>query len=148
MAKTIATTIPGYNQLQEKKVGNICDILEMNISKYLNKSESKIWHGSPVWFLDGNPVVAYSVRKSGNVSLMFFSGQSFNENILKPEGKFKAAEITYMDAKEIKVTHLRKWLKKASEIQWDYKNLAKKKGVLEKILIDKNISVIRKASRN
>ena len=106
---------------------------EKQINTNLKKSESKLWHGSPVWFIDGNPIVSYSVRKDGKVSLMFFSGQSFDEKDLQPEGKFKAAEIFYTDIKEIKVTHLKRWLKKSKEIQWDYKNIVKMKGVLKKI---------------
>ncbi|MFZ2152021.1 MAG: DUF1801 domain-containing protein [Minisyncoccia bacterium] len=133
MQKTTATTISGYNTLQTKVVKEICDFLEKQISANLKKSESKLWHGSPVWFIDGNPTVSYSVRKDGKVSLMFFSGQSFEEKDLKPEGKFKAAEIFYTDLKEVKVTHLKRWLKKAKTIQWDYKNIVKMKGVLKKI---------------
>jgi hypothetical protein len=68
---------------------------------------------------------------------MFFSGQSFDETDLKPEGKFKAAEIFYTNKKEIKITHLKKWLKKAVSIQWDYKNIVKRKGVLKKMKINK-----------
>ncbi len=137
MKKTTATTIAEYNKLQEKNAKNICNVLAIEIDKHLKKSESKIWHGSPVWFLDGNPIVAYSTRKNGNVSLMFFSGQGFGEKELKPEGSFKAAEIFYTDEKEIRLTQLKKWLKKAKEIQWDYKNIAKTKGVLKKIVAKK-----------
>ena len=82
-----------------------------------------------------NPVVSYSVRKDGTVSLMFFSGQGFKEPDLKPEGTFKAAEIFYADVKEIKVSYLKRWLKKAHDIQWDYKNIVKRKGVLKKITL-------------
>lgn len=89
-----------------------------------------------MWFLDGNPIVSYSVRKDAKVSLMFFSGQSFDENDLKPEGKFKAAEIFYTDIQDIKATHLKRWLKKAVTIQWDYKNIVKRKGTLERIQIN------------
>ena len=64
---------------------------------------------------------------------MFFSGQSFEEEKLKPEGKFKAAEIFYKDVKEVKITHLKKWIKKAESIQWDYKNIIKNKGKLHLI---------------
>lgn len=131
--KSIAKTISIYNKTQAKTAKDICVFLELSISKNLKKSESKVWHGSPVWFIDGNPIVAYSVRKDGRVSLMFFSGQSFEEVDLKPEGKFKAAEIFYKDVKEIKITHLKKWLKKAENIQWDYKNIVKRKGVLKRI---------------
>ena len=77
MQKTTATTISEYNKLQTTKVKEICDLLELNVNNNLKKSESKIWHGSPVYFIDGNPVVSYSVRKGDKVSLMFFSGQSF-----------------------------------------------------------------------
>jgi hypothetical protein len=61
---------------------------------------------------------------------MFFSGESFEENGLKKEGKFKAAEIFYTNVKEIKTSHLKRWLKKAETIQWDYKNIVKNKGKL------------------
>jgi len=54
----------------------ICDYLRLIINTNLKKSDSKVWHRSPVWFLDGNPVVAYAIRKAGNVSLMFFSEKS------------------------------------------------------------------------
>ena len=128
--KTIVKTISEYNKVQNEDIKMICDFLELNISKLLKKSESKIWHGSPVWFINGNPIVAYSLRKNNSVSLMFFSGQSFDEKDLQPEGKFKAAEIFYTDIKEIKITHLKKWLKKAEAIQWDYKNIVKNKGKL------------------
>lgn len=128
--KTIAKTIPEYNKAQNEEVKMICDFLELNINKFLKKNESKVWHGSPVWFINGNPIVAYSVRKNSSVSLMFFSGQSFDEKDLQPEGKFKAVEIFYTDIKEIKITHLKKWLKKAEAIQWDYKNIVKNKGRL------------------
>ncbi len=131
--KNITTTISDYNKAQTKSIKEICNFLEMSINKYLKKSESKVWHGTPVWFIDSNPIVSYSVRKDGKVSLMFFSGQSFKEKDLKPEGKFKAAEIFYTDVKEVKITHLKKWLKKAEKIQWDYKNIVKKKGVLKRI---------------
>jgi len=135
MTKTTATTISAYNKLQIKQVGEICQFLQSSINSNLKKASSKIWHGSPVWFINDNPIVSYSVRKNGTVSLMFFSGQSFEESGLKPEGKFKAAEIFYTDAQEIKVTQLKRWLKQATTIQWDYKNIAKSKGVLQKITV-------------
>ncbi len=139
--KNTATTISEYNKTHTKDIQKICDFLELNINTYLKKSEPKIWHGTPVWFIDGNPIVSYSIRKNGSVSLMFFSGQSFDEIDLHPEGKFKAAEIFYTDIKEIKITHLKNWLKKAKTIQWDYKNIAKRKGVLKKIVPEKKTEV-------
>lgn len=131
--KSTAQTINEYNKIQTKISKEICVFLESAIASTLKKSEAKIWHGTPVWFIEGNPIVSYSVRKNGTVSLMFFSGQSFKEKDLKPEGKFKAAEIFYTDVKEIKITQLKRWLKKAKEIQWDYKNIVKMKGELKRI---------------
>lgn len=134
LMKSIAQTISTYNKAQPSNVKKICDLLKLQINAHLKKSESKIWHGNPVWFIEGNPIVSYSVRKNGSVSLMFFSGQSFEEKDLQAEGKFKAAEIFYTDVKEIKVTHLKKWLKKGQTIQWDYKNIVKNKGGLKRIV--------------
>jgi hypothetical protein len=137
MQKTTATTTSEYNNLQTITIKQVCDFLELHINMYVKKSKSeivsKIWHGSPVWFIDGNPIVSYSVRKGDKVSLMFFSGQGFDEPDLKPEGKFKAAEIFYTNVQEIKITRLKRWLKKAKDIQWDYKNIVKRKGVLKRL---------------
>jgi hypothetical protein len=133
MQKTTAKTITEYNKLQTEILREVCKSLQSIIDSNLKKSDSKLWHGSPVWFIEGNPIVSYSVRKSGHVSLMFFSGQGFDEKDLNAEGKFKAAEIIYTDVTEIKVTSLKKWLKKSIAIQWDYKNIVKRKGVLERL---------------
>jgi hypothetical protein len=65
---------------------------------------------------------------------MFWSGQSFEEPNLKASGKFKAAEICYNLRKEIIVEELQQWLQKAEKIQWDYKNIVKRKGVLERLV--------------
>jgi hypothetical protein len=135
--KTTHATISEYNASQVGAVKQICITLESVINESLKKSKeevlSKIWHGSPVWFINGNPIIAYSVRKDSSVSLMFFSGQSFEEKDLKQEGKFKAAEVFYRDNKEIKITSLKRWIKKAKNIQWDYANIIKRKGVLVKL---------------
>ena len=133
MSKTIATTITDYNKLWSKEAMQTCSLLEIAINKVLLQSESKIWHGSPVWFIDGNPIVAYSVRKSDKVSLMFFSGQSFGEAGLKDEGKFKAAEVLYSNTNEVNLNDLERWLAKSIDIQWDYKNIVKGKGMLERL---------------
>lgn len=126
-------TIAEYNKSQPKNIKEICDVLETVINTNLKKSTSKVWYGGPVWFLDENPVVGYWVRKKGDVQLLFWSGQSFDEPDLKPEGKFKAAQMHYTDINQIKITHMKRWLKKAKEIQWDYKNITKRKGSLEMI---------------
>jgi hypothetical protein len=110
----------------------ICDKLRSAIDAQLPGADSKIWHGHPVWFLVGNPVVGYS-RLRDSVRMLFWSGQTFEENGLKPEGKFKAAEIRYTDAAQIEVSDLRRWLEKAETIQWDYNNIVKRKGVLVRL---------------
>ena len=125
-------TISAYNRGQLKGDKMICDLLRREIDKAMPKAESKIWHGSPVWFLDGNPIVGYHKLKDG-VRLLFWSGQSFDEDDLAPEGTFKAAEARYADAKDIKPAALRRWLAKAKKIQWDYKNIVKRKGKLVRL---------------
>lgn len=124
--------IQSYNNALSDSERDICDVLALSIDAALPKAENKIWHAHPVWFLEGNPVVGYSKLKNG-IRLLFWSGQSFEEEELKPEGTFKAAEIRYTDAAQIKKSDLKRWLKKAEKIQWDYKNLVKRKGVLERL---------------
>jgi hypothetical protein len=130
--KTGYKDIPSYNRAQKGEDKVICDALKQEIEKALPKAESRIWHGSPVWFLDGNPIVGYHKLKA-NVRLLFWSGQSFEEEGLVPEGTFKAAEARYNTLAEVKVTPLRRWLAKSKKIQWDYKNIVKRKGRLERI---------------
>ena len=124
--------IQKYNSAQKGEDKAICIKLADEIDKNLKKAESKIWHGSPVWFLDGNPIVGYAKRKVG-VNLLFWSGQSFKEKGLKKEGSFKAAQKLYITADEIVLKDMKLWLKDAKVIQWDYKNIVKRKGKLVKI---------------
>jgi len=121
-----------YNAAQSGESKKICKKLNEVLAQELKKAESKVWHGSPVWFLDGNPIAGYAVRKH-SVQLLFWSGQSFVESGLKPEGSFKAAEMCYTKSEDIKITALRGWLKQAKRIQWDYKNIVKNRGKLNKI---------------
>lgn len=126
-------TIKEYNNKQFPTDKAICNLLQAEIDKNLPKVESKVWHAHPVWFLDENPIVGYSKRKSG-VRLMFWSGASFDEEKLQPgTGKFKDASITYTSHDEVNVKDIKHWLCKATGIQWDYKNVVKKKGVLERL---------------
>lgn len=111
----------------------ICNVLYENICSNLPKAEHKIWHAHPVWFLDGNPVAGYSKLKN-SVRLLFWSGQSFDEPGLAAEGSFKAAEARYTDVSEINLKDLKRWLGKSKKIQWDYKNIVKRKGKLERLL--------------
>lgn len=124
--------IKAYNNSQSAGDKKICNLLAAQIDKNLKDAENKIWHAHPVWFIEGNPVVGYHKLKD-SVRLLFWSGQSFDEPLLKNEGSFKAAEIRYTSPDEIKVTHLKRWLKKARDIQWDYKNIVKRKGKLVRL---------------
>jgi hypothetical protein len=124
--------IQAYNDLQTIEDKAICDKLAATINSILTQAESKIWHAHPVWFLDGNPIVGYSKLKE-SIRLLFWSGQSFEEENLKNEGKFKAAELRFTSIDEIDFTVLERCLEKSIAIQWDYKNLVKRKGQLERL---------------
>lgn len=124
--------IQDYNNMQSSSDKQICDQLANSINENLPDAENKIWHAHPVWFLDGNPIVGYSKLKN-SVRLLFWSGQSFEEEKLANEGSFKAAEIRYTESEQINNDDLKRWLDKAREIQWDYKNIVKRKGVLERL---------------
>jgi hypothetical protein len=121
-----------YNQAQAPTDRAICHLLAEQIDRDLPEAENKVWHAHPVWFLDGNPIVGYSKMKDG-VRLLFWSGQSFDEQGLKKEGSFKAAEVRYTGADQIDMDMLRRWLAKARDIQWDYRNLTRRKGRLERL---------------
>src|SRR5690554_1790955 len=124
--------IQKYNAAQPAGSREICCALAEAIDAVLVGAESQVWHRAPVWFIDGNPIVGYWVRKT-YVQLLFWSGQSFEEPGLQPEGKFKAAELRITDVSLIKSRDLKRWLRKARTIQWDYANLVKRRGVLEKL---------------
>ena len=125
--------IKGYNDKQISVDKEIGDRLANIIDEELTGSESKIWHAHPVWFLDGNPIVGYSKQKTG-MRLMFWSGADFEEDDLNVRvKKFKDASIFYNNLSEIKAKYLKRWLKKSSEIQWDYKNIVKKRGQLDRL---------------
>lgn len=125
--------ISRYNERLDAGHKEVCELLAQEIDRHLPGAESKIWHAHPVWFLDGNPTVGYSQQKRG-IRLMFWSGADFEEPGLNVLGqKFKDASVFLNDASEIRKTELRRWLKKAQQIQWDYKNIVKRKGRLERL---------------
>ena len=124
--------IKAYNDKQTSEDKKICNLLATEISSNLPEAENKIWHAHPVWFLDGNPIVGYSKLKD-SVRLLFWSGQSFDEDDLQKEGSFKAAEVRYTSVDQINKKDLTRWLKKSRDIQWDYKNIVKRKGNLVRL---------------
>jgi hypothetical protein len=121
--------IKAYNNKLSSEDKKICNILAEEIDRNLPEAENKIWHAHPVWFLDGNPIVGYSKLKD-SVRLLFWSGQSFDEDALQKEGSFKAADIRYTSADQVNKKDLARWLKKSKDIQWDYQNIIKRKGKL------------------
>lgn len=126
--------IADYNNKQTITDKAICELLANTINAGLDNAESKIWHAHPVWFLDGNPIVGYSKEKKG-IRLMFWSGADFEEENLNVKGaKFKDASIFYNDLSEIDFEDVKRWLEKSKNIQWDYKNIVKRKGQLERLI--------------
>jgi hypothetical protein len=121
-----------YNDAQAPGDRAICRVLAREIDRNLHEAENKIWHAHPVWFLDGNPIVGCSKLKNC-VRLLFWSGQSFEEEGLTKEGTFKAAEVRYTAAGQIDTEKLRAWLSEARVVQWDYKNLIRRKGKLQRL---------------
>ena len=122
----------GYDASQADTDKAICMLLSDTIDQALPEAENKIWHRQPVWFLDGNPVVGYD-KLEASARLLFWSGQSFEETGLHAEGSFKSAEARHTDVAQVDVEALRRWLGKAGDIQWDYKNIVKRKGKLERL---------------
>lgn len=122
--------IQAYNDAQSAVEKEICNLLAVEINSRLSEEESKIWHAHPVWFINGNPIVGYSKLKAG-IRLMFWSGADFEEENLKINtGKFKDASITYTAVEQVDLKDIARWLGKSIKIQWDYKNIVKRKGVL------------------
>jgi len=125
--------IQTYNARQTTDDKKICNLLATTIDKELTEAENKIWHAHPVWFLESNPIVGYSKQKAG-WCLMFWSGADFEEEKLNVIGKkFKDASVFYTAVEQINTKDLKRWLKKSKEIQWDYKNIVKRKGRLERL---------------
>lgn len=129
----VMADVAAYNNSLSLSDKAICEVLTKEISKHLHKAENKVWHRHPVWFLDGNPIVGYSKEKRG-IRLMFWSGAGFDEEGLTVKGgKFKDASVFYNEVSEINTADLKRWLKKSVAIQWDYKNIVKRKGRLERL---------------
>jgi hypothetical protein len=125
-------TIDAYHAAHTPEDRAICDALRAAIDRALPDAEAKVWHAHPVWFLNGNPIVGYSKLKD-SVRLLFWSGQSFAAPGLRPEGSFKAAEARYRSADEIDPAALDLWLAEARSVQWNYRNIVRNKGRLDRL---------------
>ncbi|MBN3491232.1 hypothetical protein JV173_06940 [Acholeplasma equirhinis] len=107
--------------------------LFLELEKLAPNLEVKIWHRTVVFFDDGNPLFGYSLKKHG-LELMFWSGQAFeNQKGLDPVGSFKAARIILSPKANLPMSLIKTWVKEAFTVQFDYKNIVKNKGVLERI---------------
>lgn len=113
-----------YNNSLEGKNRELAERLRKLFEAVVPVAEGKVWHGHPVWFVDGNPVFGYSLKKSG-IEVLFWSGQSFKRPGLRAIGKFQAAGILVDELDAAFEQRLRKWLEESALIQWDYKNLPK-----------------------
>ena len=85
--------ISKYLGAQKPECRTICRKLMKEIKATLPKATSRLYHGSPVWFVGENAVVGFSVTAKNEVKLLFWNGQAFDEPQLKAVGKFKAAQI-------------------------------------------------------
>lgn len=127
--RTIPDDIREYHERLDDEARPVCDLLLEAIERELPDADRKVWHAHPVWFFDGNPIVGYD-RLKASVRLLFWSGQSFREPGLKAEGSFKAAEARYTARDQIDVEMLERWLAEAREIQWNYRDIRKNRGVV------------------
>jgi hypothetical protein len=114
-------SVAGYSRAQPPAHRAICEALRRRIEREIPKARSKVWHGSPVWFVEENPVVGYTATRSG-VNLLFWNGKAFDEPELKSGGKYQAAQATFTDLTELKVVPLGRWLKKARSDVFDSKS--------------------------
>lgn len=122
--------IENYIQTLDANDQKIGALLSEIICDKLPLAENKIWHRHPVWFLEQNPIVGFSKQKKG-IRLMFWSGIDFEAPELNVHGtKFKDASIFYNAFEEININQLQSWLEKSACIQYDYKNIVKRKGNL------------------
>jgi hypothetical protein len=127
----ISPDIEAYHQKLSASDQELCELLAAEIERGLPEADNKVWHGHPVWFLGGNPIVGYD-RLKKDVRLLFWSGQSFDEPGLTDEGTFKAAEAHYGSASDVDTVALARWLAKARDIQWDYEHIRQTRGDLKK----------------
>jgi hypothetical protein len=123
--------ISSYAAELEKNQAAICRLLQSEIDNALPEAASKIWHSTPVWFMGENPVVGYKAGPK-HVTLLFWSGQAFDDSALSPVGKFKAAQVRFTEVSEINLKTLRGWLKKSAKEIWDYQGHFKTQRALRK----------------
>lgn len=124
--------IEEYIQSLDVSVASLASELRNKFDQALPGSEAKVWHGHPVWFLDGNPIVGFSLKKAG-LEVLLWSGKSFKVDGLKPVGKYQAASLPIATSDDVESVTLAAALEESIAIQWDYKNLVKNRGELVKL---------------
>ena len=127
---SLPADVVAYLAAQPETAREIGDRLAAHLSAGLSGADAKVWHGHPVWFLEGNPVAGFATRTQG-VHLLFWSGQSFRVAGLEPEGSFKAAGLRLHAIDDIDAARVDEWIAESRAIQWDYKNIRARRGVLE-----------------
>ncbi len=121
-------SIDEYNEQLSSEFRTLAEALCKLFANQVPQAEAKVWHGHPVWFINGNPVFGYSLKKAG-LEVLFWSGKSFKKSGLRPTGKFQAAGISIATKPDIQA--LNDWLQEAVAIQWDYQNLPKARTLLK-----------------
>ena len=106
--------IRDFDLSQTPELAAVCKVLRAEIDVALPQADAKIWHGAPVWFLEGYPVVGYSI-KAKKAALLFWNGQALGEPMLKPMGKHFAAEILFSHVSELDVPAIQRCLAKAGK---------------------------------
>lgn len=115
-----ADEIAAYARAQPPASRAICDRLRAMIDAAIPKASSKVWHGSPVWFVGENPVVGYSASRKG-VALLFWNGRAIDAG-LEPVGKHgAAAQARFQQAADVDGKVVRGWLRKAGRDVFDSK---------------------------
>lgn len=123
--------IASYNKGLAPTDCEIVEQLESTIRRCLPEADGKVWHGSPVWFLDGNPVVGYH-RLKGGIRVLFWSGQSFPDGGLTANGTFKAADFRVPSLDSLDSATFERLLGHARDIQWDYGNMQRLRQLVKK----------------
>lgn len=123
------TDIADYAARQSIGIQDMCEQLFDIISRSLPEATAKLYHGSPVWFVDNNPIVGYDATAE-HVNILFWSGQSFTTPGLVAAGKFKAAGYQYATVEDIDEMTLEYWLAESLQTQWNYRDLRKNNGLL------------------
>jgi len=120
-----ADAITTYGQVQPPPFRALCELLRRLVDAALPQATARVWHGSPVWFIDDNPVVGYNATAK-SVNLLFWNGQAFGEPDLKPVGKYGAAQVVFSDVAEMDPKAIRRWLKLAKTDVFDSKAFFRK----------------------